>query len=344
MALENKEKPPLYFVSAKVDYGLIGGATLAAWALLSSASSPGPAREAAALLSWVVNWPHFSATSWRLYGSRSRWTQFPLTALAVPPLLVLAAAGALASPLGFAPWFVKLFLIWSPYHFSGQSLGLSMIYARRAGFDPGRLGRAALSGFIFGTFLLGTARSEASGESTPYFGIRCPSLGIPYWAPRAVEIGMWASGAVFLLVVLAWCLRSRRFLPPIVLLPAAAQWLWFVQGAPRESFQAFVPFLHSLQYLLLAWSMQMAEGRATRETVWGKSAAWAAANVAGGAALFWALPWAASKLGYARDFAEPVAISAVQLHHFFVDGVIWKLRDPRLASPVRVHVPALLAS
>ena len=33
-----------------------------------------------------------------------------------------------------------------------------------------------------------------------------------------------------------------------------------------------------------------------------------------------------------------VVYVAIQLHHFFVDGVIWKLRNPRNASPLMVSL------
>jgi len=34
--------------------------------------------------------------------------------------------------------------------------------------------------------------------------------------------------------------------------------------------------------------------------------------------------------------ATGVLTAAVQIHHFFVDGVIWKLRNPRVANPLTV--------
>ncbi|MEZ4749073.1 MAG: hypothetical protein R3B54_00185 [Bdellovibrionota bacterium] len=38
--------------------------------------------------------------------------------------------------------------------------------------------------------------------------------------------------------------------------------------------------------------------------------------------------------GFPLDFATGVAIAGVQIHHFFVDGVIWKLRNPAVAAPL----------
>ena len=37
-----------------------------------------------------------------------------------------------------------------------------------------------------------------------------------------------------------------------------------------------------------------------------------------------------------------VTSAAVQLHHFFVDGVIWKLANPRVRSPLMANVVRLV--
>src|SRR6185369_17456669 len=77
-------------------------------------------------LVWVINWPHFSATSYRLYGTRSHVRQYPVTAMVTPILVAVGVFGSFASPLVIAPYFVKFFLIWSPYHFSGQTIGITL--------------------------------------------------------------------------------------------------------------------------------------------------------------------------------------------------------------------------
>ncbi len=341
----------LYFVNAPVDYAVIGGASVALYLGLTAAGERADTPLTVSLgywLSWVVNWPHFSATNYRLYHSRANIAQYPITALVVPVLLMAGVLASFMSPEGVAPFFVKLFLLWSPYHFSGQSLGISLIYARRAGFVVGRIERLAFSGFIFGTFFLSTARAEATPLARPLYGIEVPSLGLPTWVAPWAEWGMYAFGAGLFVVVLRWCIINRRILPPIVLLPALSQFIWFIPGASITSFSRFVPFFHSLQYLLIAWSMQLKEQMDTGARVpsgrfvLGESAKWGVINLLGGVALFYLLPRAGTLLGYPIGFTEPVLISAVQIHHFFVDGVIWKLKNPRVGSPLLVNIEQLL--
>jgi hypothetical protein len=347
----------LYFINGPVDVLFMGGVSIALFFVIVALGSPprSPVTwTTAAALMWVCNWPHFSATNYRLYHSRENIAQYPFTALAIPLLLLAAVLASFRSPEGIAPALVKLFLVWSPYHFSAQSMGITLIYARRAGFFVGRAERLALSGFIYGTYFTSIARAEVGTRGASYFGVAVPTFGLPEWAGTASSVIMHAFGAAALLLVARWSFRNRRILPPIVLLPAVAQYVWFVLGARIPAYNEFVPFFHSLQYLLIAWAMQLRE-RITEgglapsvPTVARETFRWGAVNVAGGAFLFWVLPRLAEVLGNAPPsvpgFAEAVVVSAVQIHHFFVDGVIWKLRNPKVSAPLMVSLEELIHS
>jgi hypothetical protein len=344
-------RQPLYFVNAPVDFALAGGLSIVAFLLLRtfhSGERVALVYSAAAALSWVVNWPHFSATSYRLYHDRAHIWQYPVTALVIPWLVIGAVIGSVFSPAVVAPYFVKLYLTWSPYHFSGQTLGVSLIYARRAGFSVGKWERLALSTFIFGSFATQSARFEVNPAGASYFGIAYPGLGLPEWTVTALSTLMYAGGAAFLLLALRWCLRERRWLPPVVLLPAATQYVWFIPGNGWASFQEFVPFFHSLQYLLIAWSVQLKEKLDKDHLTPGtsyvvrESFRWGALNFIGGAILFFMLPRLLAETGVELMFATGVVLAGVQMHHFFVDGVIWKLRRSTPTSPLMVNLADML--
>lgn len=328
--------PRPFLVNAWVDALALGGLSILAYPALKflSAALRPETLDMIMLGSmvWVVNGVHFSATNYRLYHSRSNISQYPLTAVLVPILVLAGAAAALALPESVAPYYVKLFLLWSPYHYSGQTLGISLIYGRRSGFDFGRRERLALSGFIFGSFVASTARSEAGIRPIDFFGITSPSLGIPVWFAQAALAFMLLCGAAFTVLAMRWSRETGRPVPLMVVLPAAAQFVWFIPGPGLPSYYEMVPFFHGLQYLLIAWFMQLKEREAavlepaagflTRETL-----RWGLGNLAGYGLLFYAFPKSlAAASGKPLLFAAPVAIAAVQLHHFFVDGVIWKLR------------------
>jgi hypothetical protein len=154
---------------------------------------------------------------------------------------------------------------------------------------------------------------------------------------------MWLCAAAILFFAVRWSVREKRILPPIVLLPAVTQFVWFVVGWKVAAFTEFVPFFHALQYMLIAWMMQLGERSqvvkpaSPRRFVVLESVRWGLLNVAGGALLFWLLPRVAESAGYTLPFATAVVLSAVQIHHFFVDGVIWKLKNPKISSPLMAN-------
>lgn len=336
-----------YVVSPAVDLAMVGGASIlviAAMRFLHSGARTQGVISTAYLLMWIVNWPHFSATSYRLYGSRENMRQYPVTAFVTPLFALMGVAASLADPDGVAPAFVKLFLIWSPYHFSGQTLGVTLLYARRAGFEIRPWERRILTGCIYGTFLGMTARGELGSQTLTYFGVKYPTFGIPTWMAQGLLYGAYGFAAAFVLVALGWLWRSRGRMPLVLVVVPAAQFVWFMPGVGTASGYEFVPFFHSLQYLFLAWALNLREtldqggGKPSSAFVLAETGRWGAVNFLGGMTLFWIFPrlgmWAS---GLDLHLAEGIVISGVQIHHFFVDGVIWRLRNPRVASPLMMR-------
>ena len=104
---------------------------------------------------------------------------------------------------------------------------------------------------------------------------------------------------------------------------------------------------HSLQYLFIAWALQLREklelqriGPSRRYVRW-ESLRWFLMNVIGGLLLFETLPMIFQLTGADAAFVTGVIFAAVQIHHFFVDGVIWKLKTPTVSSPLMGNIREL---
>ena len=170
------------------------------------------------------------------------------------------------------------------------------------------------------------------------------SLGIPSAAGRWGQLGL---GAVFLalsaygwsrlLRVVAW----RKLLPCLTLF--SSQFLWFLLPAAMTLFKGMqipqsrystgvLAVMHSAQYLWITSYYARREAREVPGRNW-RPSAYFAVLVAGGIALFVPGPWLASRL-FHHDFTASFLIftALVNLHHFILDGAIWKLRDGRIAS------------
>jgi uncharacterized membrane protein len=331
-----------YVVNAPIDAFVIGGLSFAVYLvfrLVPSTQSAALIGTISPLLVWGVSYPHFFSTSNRLYGSPTLRRHYPMTALVTPIIFLVGALASFASPGTVAPAFVKLYQLWSPYHFSGQTLGLTLLYARRGSLPIDRTLRRFLTAAIYSTFVYTTARAERAGVEGRFFGVTYPSLNLPSAIITIAKLGVWISVAALVGHLLVRQRRQLARLPWIVLLPMATQFVWFTT-APMPVYRNLVFFFHSLQYLYVAWSLQLhqrldATGKTpSQRFVWDESARWMAVNIVGGFALFWALPYVGRLSGQTIGFSTAVIFVAIQTHHFFVDGVIWRLRSAGARSPM----------
>lgn len=337
----------LYLVGPAVDVLVMGGGSFALYVACrlfeggAGGAAMGSAWDAVAALVAALNGAHFAATSYRLYRSPEAMRQFPLTAALVPVVVLAGVAASFRWPLLIAPYFIKLFLLWSPYHYSGQTIGLSALYARRAGATLEPAERKALDGFVFGTFLASVARAEVQLNRFDYLGIAYPSFGLPHWTATACMTFMVLSGLAFL----ALAARRPARLPWIVFVAPAAQFVWFILGPRSALFYPLVPLFHGAQYLFVSWFLHLQERRLEGATSTAtESVRWGAWSLAGYVVLFLALPKILSAAtGVTFLFATAVFTGGVQLHHFFVDGVIWRLRTPRLSKTMTATLSLALA-
>jgi tetratricopeptide (TPR) repeat protein len=90
--------------------------------------------------------------------------------------------------------------------------------------------------------------------------------------------------------------------------------------------------MHSAQYLWVTSYYAKREAEAQPGGAW-RPWSYAGTLVAGGIALFVPGPWLASYV-FRSDFTTSVLIftAVVNIHHFILDGAIWKLRDTRIAA------------
>lgn len=283
----------------------------------------------ASALGWFGSWPHFSATIWRLYESEKTRQAYFLSATLIPALVLFATAACFYYPVSFAPYFLKLFILWSPYHFSSQTFGLTLVYSRRAGLTVSKLTRRALAVFFVSSFLVQYTQAEISLKTAFMYAISYPQFPLPSITPLACQIIMYAALAV-LAVEFIPQFRARKSVPWIVVLPLFTQYLWFVHGSYDISFQLLLPLFHGIQYLLIAWSLEM---HRAKQPLRG-SLLWFGANFACGALLFFGVPRLLAFAGWDLQFSTLIILAAVSIHHYFIDGVIWKLHRAESRSPL----------
>ena len=290
-------------------------------------------------LALFFNYPHYMATIYRAYHTAEDFHKYRIFTVHITALVVLTL---ILSHFWFRalPWIFTLYLIWSPWHYSGQNYGLFMMFARRGGATPSAARRRALySAFLISylilllSFLTGPSNdplfvspaipAQASAAAVLLLGVAFVGCSVYGWSGLAEQVG--------------W----RRLLPSITLF--STQFLWFLLPTvlsmverlrlPQSRYSSGVfAIMHSAQYLWITSYYARREASGKGAAGW-RPFAYFAVLVAGGIALFVPGPWLASRL-FHYDFSASFLLftALVNIHHFILDGAIWKLRDSRVAG------------
>ena len=290
-------------------------------------------------LALLSNYPHFMATVYRAYHTRDEFEKYRIYTVHVA--LLLAVAGVVTHVwYALLPWIFTLYICWSPWHYTGQNFGLLMMFARRAGISPTEAERRALRLSFIASFILLmlSFHTGASGDAL----ILSLGLAAKFTLPARAALALFFIGSS------GWALASmarrstfRAILPVLTL--TVTQFLWFLLPAvielisgreiPQTRYSSgLLAVLHSTQYLWITSYYQRKEARAAGNSNWSFSR-YLVTLIAGGIALFIPGPWIVSRVFHTDFAASFLTFTAlVNIHHFFLDGAIWKLRDSRIAA------------
>ena len=290
-------------------------------------------------LALIFNYPHFMATVYRAYHTREDFTKYKFFTLHVTLLLVLTGILAHAS-YRLVPWVFTLYICWSPWHYSGQNYGLLMMFARRAGAAVTEAERRWLRAAFIASYTMLLASFETGSSNDPLI----LSLGLPAKFTFAARIVLAVAFAVCAGMGFRRMVRSsgiRAMAAPLTLL--VTQFLWFVLPTilelrwgyqiPQTRYSSgILAVLHSAQYIWITSYYQQREARAAGQENW-RFAGYFLTLVAGGIALFIPGPWLMSYI-FRFDFTTSFLIftALVNIHHFILDGALWKLRDSKVAG------------
>jgi tetratricopeptide (TPR) repeat protein len=291
------------------------------------------------LLAVIFNYPHFMATIYRAYHTREDFEKYKLFTLHLTLLIVLTGVFLHAS-YRLLPWIFTLYICWSPWHYTGQNYGLMMMFARRGGAEVTRGERRWLHAAFVASYLMLLASFETGGSSDPLI----ISIGMPgkFTLPLRLILGL--AFAIFSFIAFQPLIRRcgvRAMAAPLTLV--LTQFLWFVLPTLLELRAAYqVPqtryssgilaVLHSAQYIWITSYYQRREASAAGRSGW-RTTAYFLTLIAGGIALFIPGPWLVSYI-FHYDFTTSFLIftALVNIHHFLLDGALWKLRDSRIST------------
>jgi hypothetical protein len=331
------------FVSVPVDYLFVGGAiTLPIFAALFLWPSVNPMASDTVRLSvfFGVNATHFAASTVRLYTKPGARQELPFLSWGFP-LLCFAAIGLGLYWPRLGHQIEALYFTWSPYHYAAQTYGIALMYAFRSG-----------------------ARLEARDKSQIWWSCMLPFAyafvvantgGLFWFVPRDLVMNTPVLAATYTTVV--WLLRvlvlllplslfwqlyrtGSRQVPLISLLLQVTNGIWWI-ATDYVNAWLYTSMLHSVQYLIVIIARHADEQARDRQpqerfrSVLLNGTAFYGFSLAVALLLFIVAPALYGLAGFSPVESYAMTVFVINIHHFVVDGFIWK------SPPKRTPAPAL---
>ncbi|MFO0688939.1 MAG: hypothetical protein U0900_09535 [Myxococcota bacterium] len=300
-------------------------------------------------LTILINSPHFLASYRILYASKEAIGAHRWSTLYVPAVLLAILVLAAASPRRDLVYAQLVFLssIYLAWHYTGQAWGMVAVASRLAGVDFTARERAMIRLGLW-TLLALHVLYALAGRLPPASWIE-PATWIRlygwvfYGICGLAVASLFVGGAAF-----AAAHRRTGRLPARAVLPWLAIHLWYPFWYFVPGGFLFVQLAHALQYL--AFPLRVEVNRFAEEAPRTKAAQRRRALVVylglvvGGGLILNGAPLAARIFGegwYSTPDARAIFMAftnCVAIHHYFVDGAIWKLRDPAVRRDLFRHL------
>ncbi len=296
---------------------------------------------AQAWLATAINMPHFMASYRLVYRSRASILTHRWASIYIPTLLLLAVIAAIVEAQYSTAGVVILVSIASAYlawHYTGQVWGMMASYTWLAGarFEASerlliRTGLRILLAWHVTWFL--------------YTQLRNP--GVVRSAYLLVSLGTLAAFVLGVAGIVRMRRRTGQFPPARALVAWAALFVWYAVMArdPRAIF--WIQIAHALQYLAFPVRVEInhtAESHPTHRRLVMHMALYGVVLLAVSVFIAQVVPGhamdaVANVFGEQPGRVTPVLILMfLNIHHYFTDGVIWKLSNPEVRGELFSHV------
>ncbi len=323
-----------------------------------------------ASLSLIVNYPHFLISYKLAYSRGQsfilrNWWQLIAVPLLMTAVFVLAYfyfavpvgslpivsnlrgalaplganAGVLSGPrlgdvLFTAVFNVMIFTV--GWHYTKQVFGCMMVYAHFDGYKMSKQQRDLTKWGLLSIWGMNFVYSNISGSESVFSNFKYHTLDLP---DIAGPISLLLVGAGFCLIVYRVFYvnyRDTGQTPSLNLLaPFVALYIWWLpQTRQYEFYFLLTPLFHSLQYLAFVYKMEDTrlkkvpnrEVQATIVIVGVVLAGWL---------FFEFLPNSFDNLlgtynSWQMFFFFTAAMLFINIHHYFIDNVLWRFRDPEV--------------
>jgi hypothetical protein len=328
-----------------IDFLCVGGLSLIVFVPLLLSGRSDLVLVGAGAQAWLaatINMPHFMASYRLIYRSRDMILRHKWAAIYVPAILLAYSAFALWEAQSSPVLVIVLVSVSSAYlawHYTGQVWGMMASYAYLGGarFENSerlliRTGLRILLAWQVTWFL--------------YTQLRDPSTVRPlYLLISAGTVVAFLLGAIG---ILKMRIRTGRFPPARALVAWLALFSWYAVLARDPKALFWIQIAHALQYLAFPIRVEM-NRTATRPAGSPRRVAWhmilyglgllTVSIIVARVVPASAMSVVGNVFGEAPGRAAPILIlMIINIHHYFTDGVIWKISNPEVRRELFAHV------
>jgi hypothetical protein len=335
--------------SPTIDTALVGGLSFVFFALCILLSLIGLSTVPSELVLWdsavltiLLNGSHFIASYRILYGSNELVRRYKSASVYVPIGLILYTAFSLyiASSMGNAEFVNILLIVSSLYlalHYTGQAWGMMASFAFLNGTpfaeDEKKLLRISLRVLAF--WQMGWALSILKDPPSwlPHVTNFMPILHAAAWC--TIVTGGYAFYKMYRRTGI---LPSKQMVFPFFVVHLWYLALWYY---PQALF--WVQISHSVQYL--SFPSRVEFNRIDRENkekqeVTKKRALYFLQLVVASTIVFYGMPYLLEAENPLRTAYWTAIVTSINIHHYFIDGCIWHIRNPTVKKELFSHVMA----
>lgn len=289
-------------------------------------------------ISTLINGAHFMASYRMLYFSRGYALRYKSASIIIPTILFLYsifAIGALPEARGWVQALLILSSVYLAIHYNGQAWGMvsSYAYVSKLSFSQTerKIFRWALRILICWQVIW----------ALNLVGDQLPTL-VYAWLPTARA---WSQSLLVLafiggLIGFSLFAQRNKITPPLrIISPFFALFFWYLMLNSYPGALVLVQFFHAIQYLGFPTRVEAnrtarAEGEVTYAHLIGYGLALALVS----ALIFFALPYLIKSQGSGFEVYAQVILACINIHHFYIDGVIWKISSPAVRDDLFAHL------
>ena len=303
------------------------------------------------ILHVLINWPHFFASYRLLYRSKEQITEYRWASMFIPLILFQICLYAFFSPNNFRDvvnyqvieymTLAGIFLL--AWHYTGQAWGMTASFCYIAGIrmDPWerRLIRVGYRTLLIFHLLWAAVRYRNSKELLKFVEPKVFDVIITiYLCWSVVALLTIICGIVGFVKI--WR-RTGRSPPLRAIVPWVAIYFWYALVFFYPGAFLLLQISHALQYLIFPIRVEVNQyvekKHAGRSRQMIHAFLYYLLLVAVSLALYWG-PGAIGGANKKNMYLQIIIVNFIQIHHYFIDGAIWKISNPRVRKDLFSHL------